>query len=154
MTVNGDAALIRFTGALDEGFELNGTLLAPYKSITLDLAAIGRVTSKGIREWILWVSRLDTSKSYKIIQCPRIFVTQANLVQGMIPDWMTVHSVEVPFYCENCEHSFSHIFEVKPNQDASSMVTEHVCDKCRQVAELDAIPERYFAFMKRKSEGK
>lgn len=146
---NQTSVIVHMRGNLDEDANLQSLQLQPFSKIQLDLHAIDCVTSRGIRAWLLWLKGLDSTKEYTVRRCSRVFVNQANLVKDMLPKWMKVQSVNVSYYCDNCEHSTEadlQLVNSKPPQDLSETIS---CDKCGEMADLDIQPDRYFQFLNR-----
>jgi hypothetical protein len=150
-TVKDASALVTMQGALDEDTDLENLNLKPYREIRFDLHGIQHINSVGARSWIHWVSNFDRSKKYSLSNCPTVFVNQANLILGIVPEWMGVESFELPYYCEHCSHSFGVMLELASSRVVPEDVPETAkCKKCGLLAELDTFPEKYFQFLQRK----
>src|SRR4051794_24460376 len=106
ITVDNNHLYMKFSGVLDEHSTFGGDTLPAYDHMHLDLLEIGRITSKGIRLWKLWIAKLDQTKKYSFTQCSKSFIAHANLVPGMIPAWADVLSIELPYYCDICGRTF------------------------------------------------
>ncbi|MGZ6479958.1 MAG: hypothetical protein ACXWQE_11690 [Bdellovibrionales bacterium] len=148
VTPNGDSVTVCFAGTIDENSDFNSAAVAAFKNVNFDLREINRVTSKGIRAWLLWVKKLDLRKKYSL-QCSMSFVHQANLIKGLVPAWMTVKSVELPYFCEACKKGFSQIAEIENNLPPEDFALSALCPHCGESAEFDSLPERYFQFLVR-----
>lgn len=140
-------AHILFSGILDETAILEKLDLKKFAAVEIDLKNIERVTSSGLRLWRMWISTLDQSKKYSIQNCCKTFVNQANLIARLIPKWMDVKSVELPYFCEKCSDLFAIVIQLNPSNSAPNDVDETApCPKCGRAAELDVDPVKYFRF--------
>ena len=148
LTENKATAQVLFSGILDETAVLEKLDLKKFTAVEIDLKNILRVTSSGLRLWRTWVSTLDQSKKYSIQSCCKTFVNQANLVAGLIPKWMDVKSVELPYFCEKCCDLFCVVIPLGTGSSVPGDLDEAMpCPKCGARAELDVDPDKYFRFL-------
>jgi hypothetical protein len=143
----GKVICLKLSGHLTEGSDLSRILLEKFNEIEIDLESITNVSSKGVRTWMLWVSGLTKARKYSLYNCPKIFVNMVNLVPAMLPAWMDVKSIGVPYFCTQCAHSFSKILQLKGSATNFKVAETCPCEKCGGLAELDAVPEKYFKFL-------
>lgn len=149
MTVSGQTALVTMSGPLDENSRLDRHDFRPYAEIQFDLRDISRVNSRGVRLWFKWTRGLDQNKKYSITHLPRVLVAQANLVQGLIPKFIKVCAIELPYYCERCGISVYSYWNLMPSERLPSPQPDPPsCAKCDQNTVLDASEDSYFNFLK------
>lgn len=141
---------LKFTGGIDEEAQFPDLKLSG--KVTIDLSGVSAINSIGIRAWIRWFSSLGSGVSLEFIRCPKALVMQMNMVEGFLPANSQVKSMQVPFYCEDCDEEKDVMFEVgkeitivgdqvKLNYDKAS-ICGGGCDP-----ELDVSEVKYFRFL-------
>ena len=91
---------VRITGRIDENADLG--LLAeelPAGDVTLDLGALTRINSIGVREWMDFVKSLD-GRSVRLERCAPVFVEQLNAIANF-SGGAIVASVLAAYECEH-----------------------------------------------------
>lgn len=147
VVANRDNAHVSFVGILDEESDLLQLDLSPYREVTFDLKQLDRINSRGLRLWLNWMSGLDKSKKYIMENCPKVLVTQANMVKGVFPTWVKVRSVDLPYFCERCQMPFAGTIVLDENESIPDEVENTAaCPTCKQVSEIDAA-DTYFRFL-------
>jgi hypothetical protein len=151
ITKDQSTATVIFKGVIDETASFDKVKLGSENEVNLDLGKVEMITSNGIRIWLKWLASLDQSRKYSILSCSTVFINQANLISGLIPKWMAILSVELPYYCEKCGHTFDRTLKLAPDSGPIPQVQEKIpCPQCDGTAEFEAIPERYFHFLKKR----
>lgn len=141
-------ATFLIVGVLDEESDLVQMDVAPYDDVTFDLKGLSRVSSRGLRKWLGWLASIDKTKKFSMENCPKVMVVQANMVKGVIPGWIKLKSVELPFSCDRCQMPFSAPFQLPNDQTVPDDVTTKApCPTCNKEAEIDAECETYFRFL-------
>ncbi len=123
--------------------------------VVVDLKEVSSINSVGIRAWIMWFSEFQDTH-FTFVNCPKALVMQMNMVEGFLPPKSEVQSLEVPFYCEDCDEEKEVLFhvgqeiqvengQVKLNYDKSKICGGD-CDP-----ELDVSEVKFFRFLTQKS---
>ncbi len=119
--------------------------------IYIDLKSVSSINSIGIRAWILWFGEMASVK-FNFINCPKAMVMQMNMVEGFLPQGAQVKTLQVPFYCENCDEEKDIVFEVgkeiqiQGGQILLKFDKDRVCGPgCEP--ELDVNESKYFRFL-------
>jgi hypothetical protein len=141
---------LKFIGGIDEEAQFPELKLSG--RVTIDLSGVSAINSIGIRSWIRWFSALGDGVAIEFIYCPKALVMQMNMVEGFLPAQAKVKSLQVPFYCEECDEEKDVMFEVgkhitivgdqvKLNYDKAT-ICGGGCDP-----ELDVSEIKYFRFL-------
>src|SRR5262245_55195076 len=80
----GEVSFVKLAGVIDEDNEL-GDLVdrIPSGTAVIDLGEIERINSCGVRDWVNWLSRLETQKTRVVmVECSPAIVAQINLVNN------------------------------------------------------------------------
>jgi eukaryotic-like serine/threonine-protein kinase len=143
----GDAALVEIRGPVDETFAGFGDLSGA-KTIVISLLAATRMTSFGVRQWLMASAALPTGIEIYLLDCPTFFVDQLNMVLNLGGS-AKVLSVAAPYACPGCGVESSEIVDVLAERSnlAKRVITEKPCRQCGITLELDETPESYFAFV-------
>ena len=99
----------KLSGQLRESFDYSHLLEESAQVLVLDLAGINRMTSFGIRQWLVLMPQLKERNQRVVFH--RVSVTVANqmvTIPAMI-EGMEVLSMMVPFHCTTCAHQFDHV---------------------------------------------
>lgn len=119
--------------------------------VVIDLGKVTSINSVGIRSWIMWFGNFADTK-FTFMNCPKALVMQMNMVEGFLPAKCEVISLEVPFFCEECDKEIDVLFhvgkeiivegeQVKLNYDKSKICPDG-CDP-----ELDVSETKFFRFL-------
>ena len=142
-----------FCGQIDEEVSFLEVDNMP-SEVVVDLSEVTSINSVGIRAWILWFSQFPET-TFQFKKCPKALVMQMNMVEGFLPAKSEVLSLEVPFFCEECDTEKDVLFyvgkeilvennQVKLSYDKKSICKEG-CDP-----ELDANETKFFRFLLQK----
>ena len=155
---DGDSAFVKISGYLDENSNLSTYELGPAKLVVMDLANLKLMNSKGILTWILWLRsqvRPDVERVFSFVNCPKPFIDQVNMVEGLIPAGSKIESFSVPFICPDCETTVIRLYQAPADftvetkeAPATWQIPEVKCPECGATAEIDVIEVRYFKFLK------
>jgi serine/threonine-protein kinase len=145
-TVEGEAALLRLSGAIDEtftGFDPSGAA-----HIVMELGGLTRITSYGVRQWIRGRDQLGARQLY-YVNCPPFFIDQLNMVMNFGGHGQVVTAF-APFTCSGCKAEQWTLIDVLARHDelAGGAVPDEKCPKCAATMEMDELPETYFGFVK------
>jgi serine/threonine-protein kinase len=143
------ARLVRLNGILDENFDRNAMLQALAGStdpVVFDLDGVRRITSFGVREWILALQSLPTDY-YFFIHCRPSWVAQLNMVSNFSGCGQVV-TIYCPYACSQCERSFEVLMDLRTHRDRARRAhpLSASCPECKSPAVFDDTPESYFTF--------
>ena len=150
----GDVAVVRISGVVDERFAGFGEL-GDQKSIVLDVTAMTRMTSFGVRQWLKAKDAVPkTIIDVYLLGCPTFFVDQLNMVLNFGGP-ARVLTVVAPYSCVACGTESSETIDVLANraQLVKGVVPDKECSRCGGKLELDETPESYFSFVQKYGAG-
>lgn len=142
---------------------LNGTSRLPRAkrdgavAISIDLSQVEYVSSEGVRAWFNWVKEIEREFAGTPIafeKCSTSIMGQSMSVYGFIPAGAEVRSYFVPFFCNECEASSSHLFPTDGRPRSFEEAVPEIakltplCPFCSSPTELDALPERYLTALR------
>lgn len=135
--------VITLGGCIDETFEgaslgrsLSGTVL-------LDLAAVQRITSFGVREWLAMTEAIAEAGTVDAFlgRCPEPIVNQLSLIRGFAGT-ARVASFQVAFLCDACGATFHGALDCQRDAAllASGATPTATCPRCAADARHDDDP--------------
>lgn len=132
-------------GELGENADLSSLLEELADEATIDLSAISRVSSFGVRIWVQWLRELCAGRKVTFVRCASVMVRQF----GMVPTTLgeaRVASVMLPYFCDDCDEEREAVFEVS---DASmpEAIPDLPCEGCGGQMQFDDVPSAYFSFL-------
>ena len=134
------------TGDITETCNLNDFGL-PSGIVKFDLGGVRSINSCGVREWILWISKLKINAIFH--NCPQAVVMQFNMVKEFLANNAKVESFQIPAYCENCGEQKSFLMrsgkEYTPGKKLEFELPK--CEKEGCSIESDVDFESYFYFI-------
>lgn len=146
----GGKTLLKFCGPIDE--EAVFPAISDWGAeIFIDLSEVTSINSIGIRAWIMWFGELS-DVSFKFLNCPKALVMQMNMVEGFLPAGSQVESLQVPFYCEDCDEEKEVLFEVGKQIQVENGTVKIDFDKSSICGpdcdpELDVNEAKFFRFL-------
>ena len=140
----------QFCGQIDEETVLPDVSDMPADAV-IDLKEVSSINSVGIRAWINWFGKFPETH-FSFVNCPKALVMQMNMVEGFLPPKHDVITLQVPFFCEDCDEEKDVLMtvgkeivvegeSVKLNYDKSS-ICKGDCDP-----ELDVSEVKFFRFL-------
>lgn len=144
--------ILRVTGVIDEKLDVSAVLKlvelapgAPPLPVVFDLDAVPYITSYGVREWTSLLSRLDGRPIYFVRLRPGV-ANQFNMIARFGGDGVLV-SMYCPFVCGWCGHELEVLFDRRrfEGPPVEFALQPQACPMCSKPAELDDLPEAYFA---------
>lgn len=147
---DGPITCIKFSGVISERFEgkrVAATINA--KKLVLDLGAVARVSSFGVREWLDFVSVLNrTVDEFYLINCSPKVMNQLNMVTDFTGKGR-VFSFCAPYRCDYCETE--HLVLLNCDRDHESIkkmqAPERACELCGNPETFDDEPITYLTFV-------
>ena len=129
----GDRSLIERSG---------GTL-----RVMFDLGGVERLTSAGVREWILFMRALPQPGQYFWDPGAPVMVRQANAILGFLGG-ARVSSILYPLFCPSCDHEADEPIAIGPGATPASIVLPVLaCPRCRADMEAAEEPGQYLGFL-------
>ena len=144
----GDVSYVKLGGVIDEDNEL-GDLVEkiPMGTAVIDLGEIERINSCGVRDWVNWLSKLETNGTRSVlVECSPAIVAQINLVNNFTGSGV-VKSFYVPYFCPECDEEKVLLVEAADMGPPPHEPPTCRCDECDLVMDFDDMPDSYFAFL-------
>lgn len=159
--VDGKTLKLTLEGNLNEMANFDDLPLSGIEDIHIDFGGLKFINSSGIHRWVKWTQNIENDHAairVGFFKCPKIIIDQVNAVKGFLPKSGTIHSFMLPFYCEESDrHEMVLMQRDKDFMEESSEGQEWVkvpncsCSETQTPCEMDVMPKKYFAFLKRKS---
>ena len=146
--IEGEVVLVTVGGLIDEHFAGFGDL-GGARSAVLDVSALTRMTSFGVRQWLRAIEALPrTLEQVYLLGCPTFFVDQINMVLNF-GGAGKILTIIAPFLCASCGVESGEVIDVLGERAALAMGGPALreCSRCGGRLELDETPESYFAFL-------
>jgi anti-anti-sigma regulatory factor len=144
----GEMSFIKLGGVIDEDNQLNELVeQIPTGTAVIDLGEIERINSCGVRDWVNWLSKLETNGTRSVlIECSPAIVAQINLVNNFTGSGV-VKSFYVPYFCPECDEEKVLLVEATDMGPPPHEPPTCRCDECDLVMDFDDMPDSYFAFL-------
>jgi len=144
----GDMSYVKLGGVIDEDNELADLVeKIPAGTAVIDLGEIERINSCGVRDWVNWLSKLETNGTRSVlVECSPAIVAQINLVNNFTGSGV-VKSFYVPYFCPECDEEKVLLVEASDMGPPPHEPPTCRCDECDLVMDFDDMPDSYFAFL-------
>ena len=144
----GDMSYVKLGGVIDEDNELTDLVeKIPVGTAVIDLGEIERINSCGVRDWVNWLSKLETGGTRSVlVECSPAIVAQINLVNNFTGNGV-VKSFYVPYFCPECDEEKVLLVEATDMGPPPHEPPTCRCDECDLVMDFDDMPDSYFAFL-------
>ncbi|MEO7731925.1 MAG: hypothetical protein ABIY55_13200 [Kofleriaceae bacterium] len=144
----GDVSFVKLGGVIDEDNELNDLAeKIPQGTAVIDLGEIERINSCGVRDWVNWLSKLESNGTRSVlVECSPAIVAQINLVNNFTGSGV-VKSFYVPYFCPECDEEKVLLVEATDMGPPPHEPPTCRCDECDLVMDFDDMPDSYFAFL-------
>lgn len=141
----GGARVVRISGEINEKFDPRAIIHGPAAAIVVfDLDGLVRISSYGLAQWVLALEAL-AADYYCFVRVRPPIVDQFNMVRTFGGRGELV-SLYAPFRCPGCDQVLSVLIDLR--RDFARLAALDFppigCARCRQVAELDELPDLYF----------
>jgi anti-anti-sigma regulatory factor len=143
-----DMSYVKLGGVIDEDNELADLAdKIPMGTAVIDLGEIERINSCGVRDWVNWLSKLETGGTRSVlVECSPAIVAQINLVNNFTGNGV-VKSFYVPYFCPECDEEKVLLVEATDMGPPPHEPPTCRCDECDLVMDFDDMPDSYFAFL-------
>lgn len=142
------AWLVSVRGSVDDRFpsDFVERVAADPAPVIIDVDAVTRISSFGVREWMRALKRLATREIF-LVRCRPVIVAQLNSVANFAAGGQVV-SFYCPYSCSTCSHSFDVLIDLRRMPDVVAKRAPPVasCPSCGAGgAVFDDLEEVYFA---------
>lgn len=139
---------VALSGELTEMADFAPLLAELTGDLVLDLAAVRRINSCGLREWLSFIKALrDAGRRFVLERCSVQVVAQLNMISSFLGG-ANVRSVYAPYYCMRCDGSHQRLI-ITDETAAEQLRVPFPCPTCGVPMELDDLPDHFLSFMKR-----
>jgi hypothetical protein len=143
---------LRLAGQMDERanyaiIDLKGVAAADF-----DFEGITMINSKGIQVWKDFMRSVPDNVRVTYQKCPLKVVNQLNLFPSFNGGKVVrVTSFYAPYFCESCDKAHTALLDTATYFPEGQTVAAPTipCDTCKKPLEFDAIPQKYFLFLRR-----
>lgn len=141
---------VKLSGVFDASLDPSSLSSGLHGSIVFDLDAVDRATSFGVREWLRALEALEPSSTYAFVNVRPALLSQFNMITGF-GGRGTLVSLYVPFLCESCDEETEVWFDLRSRHEELLIWRDGTapCRACGDPAQLDDLPEQYFAYVRR-----
>ncbi|HVG57145.1 MAG TPA: protein kinase [Hyalangium sp.] len=151
----GNITHVRISGVIDETFPLNSGTPDLTGIVVVDLGAVDRISSFGVRKWIEFAARLPAGAiSMYMVYAPPVVVDQLNMVEGFA-GVSRVLTVLAPYTCKTCSEDRLRAVNLLDEAQiiAENKAPEHTCPVCSNPLEFADLPSEFFGYMRRQNLG-
>ena len=142
-----DNTRVVLKGDFTEATSFDDLLPAMFGRVDFDLSQVTYMNSLGVREWCDFLRRAPI-QGYEFHACSIPFVLQASMVADVLGRG-TVASFFAPYHCDLCDHQEDRLMQSAAVLAADCVPPSFACPRCTGKLELDDLPDRYFAFLRR-----
>ncbi len=144
---SGGKQVIFLRGEINENADFEELKRKVRGDVTLDLEAVTRINSSGVREWVNFVRGLSVER-LRFARCSPTVVLQLNTIYNFRGNAQVV-SFLAPYICEVCsvdEYRLLTLDDHFPDRQFAQ-VPSFRCGRCGGVMVFDELPERYLSFL-------
>ncbi len=142
----GRGLLLSLSGVIDENADL-AAVSSIREDAVINLKAIRRINSFGVRAWIDAVRQIPTSVSLTFEECPPPVVDQCNMVTGFLGHGI-LESFFAPMTCEECDEQLDQLFRTDTCRENDGKLPSTPCPRCSRDMEVDDLEEQYLLFVR------
>ena len=129
---------VSLVGAIDEWADFDALCneIPPRSAVTIDLSQINRISSVGVRIWIVFMDKLKLHEtSVQLEGCSVVIVRQLNMIL-QFRGHSTVRSAYAPYYCARCNKEQLRLISL--GADVAAQLRKPLpCPTCGTELELD-----------------
>ncbi len=151
----GNITHVRISGVIDETFPLTSATPDLTGIVIIDLGAVDRISSFGVRKWIEFAARLPSGAiSMYVVYAPPVVVDQLNMVEGFA-GVSRVLTVLAPYTCKTCSEDRLRAVNLMDEAQiiSENKAPEHNCPVCSNPLEFADLPSEFFGYMRRQNLG-
>ena len=143
VAIEGGVRLIRVRGAITEATDFSAALDGCPPRAVVDLSAVDRVNSYGVREWIRFLKGLvqqGVDVTLEGVSVP--MVRQMNMIP-QVRAGARVGAIHAPYYCPSCDDERAVRLDAATRSPPATMP----CPACASAMDFDDVEDGYFAFV-------
>jgi tRNA A-37 threonylcarbamoyl transferase component Bud32 len=146
--IRGDINVVTLGDRISEAFK--GAALAKFLSsdLLIDAGRVRRVTSFGVREWLLFLEACKPSCSLSMLRCPPALARQTGMVRGFLEN-VHIVSILMPLLCRDCGNAQDLLVNLEKEGAlyesvlARKRTPDADCKRCGSACFLDEVPETF-----------
>ena len=141
--------IVELIGELTESSDLEVLRQRLKGKVLLNLAAVRRVNSTGVREWVNFMRELTKTNEVTLTHCSNAIVTQLNMIYNF-RGGAKVRSFLAPYICTRCDREEDKLIDVRQHFPAGdyAQMPRFTCDVCQSVLEFDEVIDTYLGFLR------
>ncbi|MBX3264992.1 MAG: hypothetical protein KF782_35295, partial [Labilithrix sp.] len=146
-SVHGDVTLVTISGRLTEAFKGEALGRELQGSVAIDLAAIERVTSFGVREWLSMLGAMQGVRRLYLMRASEAVANQLSMIRKFSGNGQIV-SFFAPYLCGGCGEPFERQLDCERDGEAirEGDAADATCPRCEGAGRFDDDARSYFAF--------
>lgn len=144
----GEVQIVRLSGKLNEKFAGAALARVLKGAVVMDVSKVERVTSFGVREWLQFLSAIETAVApLYYVGCSEAFVNQLSMVRRFMGPG-EVLSFQAPHHCRTCDRLVPLLVDVATHATvlAKPALPPCTCPGCGRPADFDDDVSAYLAF--------
>ncbi len=144
--IDAAAGTATLSGDIDEHVNLV-SLVSELKGspVSFDLTGVRRINSPGVRNWISMIRSLDGRETV-LRRCSPAIVQQLNWIREFRGN-ARVHSVLLPYVCEQCDSTIYHELEIASIKMPPELPPAPTCTECGGKRIFDDFVDQYLSFL-------
>lgn len=155
LEAQGERLLLRPIGQMDEDADFASVTqttkaLGPeVKGLDFDLSGVTQINSVGIREWLVFLGRVQSRFACRFLHVNEVFVDQAIMVPDILGKRGTaVVAFDAPYLCQSCDRRSIRVLRTEELRldSATCALPEFSCETCGRKLAFDALEQEYLSF--------
>lgn len=143
--------VVTMSGVIDEAADLTPLAALGQRPgqgpIEVDLHAVERINSAGVRAWIDAVRALPPTVPVTFVRCPPAIVDQCNMVTGFLGHGRLA-SFFAPMVCRECDEQVDTLYTVAAVHAAHGALPPSPCPRCKRPMAIDDLEDQYLLFIR------
>lgn len=135
------------SGVIDENADLSPISAISDPAVEINLKAVRRINSFGVRAWIDAVRQIPRSTRVEFVHCPPPVIDQCNMVGGFLGHGVLA-SFYAPMTCEECDEQLDQLFQTARARELGGRLPPTPCPRCGREMEVDDLEEQYLLFVR------
>lgn len=140
------AARLLLSGAIDDRADLDSIFINLPASVAIDLGAVDRMNSIGVKQWVPLMARLTQHHRVSVESLSYPLVMQANCTSNLFGT-AEVRSCLAPYFCGKCRTNHTVAVSADEARKAGDGAPAKHCPKCGLEMVFDEL-DGYFNFLK------
>jgi anti-anti-sigma regulatory factor len=129
--------------------EFIDTLKTKPTQIIFDMSSVSRINSCGVREWLLFLQRMQSRFKISFSRANEVFIEVASSVPSVFGKPIApVGQIEAPFFCARCSRRLlTYLDTGEAIRGGQVVIAAQKCPQCGGELEFDGLQEEYFGFL-------